>query len=68
VNPFSRSRLFVHGGGFVAGDKKEYPHDLLDPLMELGFSTSSINFRLSPKHPFLAATDDAESAVHYLRR
>ena len=22
--------VFVHGGGFVGGDKKDFPHDLLD--------------------------------------
>jgi alpha-L-fucosidase 2 len=60
--------IFVHGGGFVGGDKKEYPRDLLEPLMEIGFSTFSINYRLSPKHPFPAAVDDVESAVRYLKQ
>jgi alpha-L-fucosidase 2 len=60
--------IFVHGGGFVSGDKKDYPHDLLDPLTAAGFSTFSVNYRLAPKHPFPAATDDVESAVAWIKQ
>lgn len=64
----SAAVIFVHGGGFVGGDKKDYPHDLLDPLTEKGFSIVSVNYRLAPKHPFPAATDDVESAIVYVKQ
>lgn len=64
----SAAVIFVHGGGFVGGDKQDYPHDLLDRLTERGFSIISVNYRLAPKHPFPAATDDVEAAVAYVKK
>jgi acetyl esterase/lipase len=64
----SAAVMFVHGGGFVGGDKKDYPHDLLDRLTERGFSIISVNYRLAPKHPFPAATDDVETAIAYVKQ
>jgi alpha-L-fucosidase 2 len=60
--------VFVHGGGFVAGDKADYQHDLLDPLTDAGYCGFSVNYRLAPRHPFPAATDDVESAVAWIKR
>jgi len=59
--------VWVHGGGFVAGDKAPYPKSLLDPLGREGFAWFSVNYRLAPKHPFPAETDDVEAAVHYIK-
>jgi alpha-L-fucosidase 2 len=59
--------IWVHGGGFVAGDKAPYPKSLLDPLVKEGFAWFSVNYRLAPKYPFPAETDDVESAVHYIK-
>src|ERR1700741_3065597 len=56
--------IWVHGGGFVTGDKAPYPKSLLDPLVKQGFAWFSVNYRLAPKNPFPAETDDVESAVH----
>jgi acetyl esterase/lipase len=64
----SAAVMFVHGGGFVGGDKTDYPHDLLDRLTERGFSIISVNYRLAPKHPFPAATDDVETAIAYVKQ
>src|SRR5262249_2712934 len=60
--------LFVHGGGFVSGDKKDYPRDLLDPLLYAGFSILSVNYRLAPKNPFPAPTDDVENAIAWAKQ
>jgi alpha-L-fucosidase 2 len=59
--------IWVHGGGFVAGDKQPYPKTLLDPLAEAGLAWFSVNYRLAPAHPFPAQTDDVESAVEYIK-
>jgi alpha-L-fucosidase 2 len=59
--------IWVHGGGFVAGDKQPYPKSLLDPLAAEGFAWFSVNYRLAPRYPFPAQTDDVESAVHFIK-
>jgi alpha-L-fucosidase 2 len=59
--------IWVHGGGFVAGDKAPYPKTLLDPLVEKGYAWFSVNYRLAPAFPFPAETDDVESAVHFIK-
>lgn len=60
--------ILVHGGGFEAGDKQTYITYIFEPLSKAGFAWFSINYRLSPKHRFPAATDDVEEAVRWLRR
>src|SRR4051794_929319 len=52
--------VYVHGGGFVAGDKKSLPKPLFDLLQSAGFNWFSVNYRLAPKYPFPAETDDVE--------
>jgi acetyl esterase/lipase len=64
----SAAVIFVHGGGFVGGDKMDYPHDLIDRLTEQGFSMISVNYRLAPQHPFPAAIDDVEAAIAYVKQ
>lgn len=59
--------IWVHGGGFVAGDKKPHPQSLLDPLERKGWAWFSVNYRLAPKYPFPAQTDDVEAAVAYIK-
>lgn len=59
--------IWVHGGGFVAGDKKPHPKSLLDPLEQKGWAWFSVNYRLAPAYPFPAQTDDVEAAVAYIK-
>ena len=59
--------IWVHGGGFVSGDKKPAPKGLLEPLEARGYAWFSVNYRLSPKYTFPAQTDDVESAVAYVK-
>jgi len=59
--------IWVHGGGFVAGDKAPYPKTLLDPLAERGYAWFSVNYRLAPAHLFPAETDDVEAAIHFIK-
>ena len=59
--------IWVHGGGFVSGDKSPAPMSLLEPLSQQGYAWFSVNYRLSPQYPFPAATDDVEAAVGYIK-
>lgn len=59
--------LHVHGGGFVGGDKRDLPLDLLRPMVSAGCSIVSVNYRLAPKHPFPAAPDDVDASVVWVR-
>jgi alpha-L-fucosidase 2 len=59
--------IWVHGGGFVSGDKYPAPMSLLEPLSQQGYAWFSVNYRLAPQYPFPAATDDVEAAVAYIK-
>jgi len=60
--------VYVHGGGFVTGDKGAISRHYTDPFIEVGFSLISVNYRLAPKHPFPAAPDDVQSAIAYIKK
>ncbi len=60
--------VWVHGGGFVGGDKQ---HPLLsvmkpDYFLSRGFVFVSVNYRLAPKHKFPAQGHDIAAAVAHL--
>ncbi len=59
--------VYVHGGGFTGGDKKGLPKPLFDRLSAAGFNWVSVNYRLAPRYPFPAETDDVERAIAYLK-
>lgn len=59
--------LNIHGGGFVAGDKK-HRQSFSNAMAEKGFLVANINYRLAPKHAFPAGTLDAISALKYLEQ
>jgi len=59
--------IWVHGGGFVAGDKKPAPKSILGPLERNGWAWFSVNYRLAPAHPFPAQTDDVEASIAYIK-
>ena len=60
--------ILVHGGGFEGGDKQTYITYIFEPLSKARFVWFSINYRLSPKHRFPAATEDVEEAIRWVRR
>jgi acetyl esterase/lipase len=59
--------IFVHGGGYVAGDKAPCPHYILEPFLGHGYSVFSINYRLAPKHKFPTQIDDVIAAIRFVR-
>jgi acetyl esterase/lipase len=67
--------LWVHGGAFLGGDKKD-DTQMFNTLVSRGYVVASINYRmvtvggiaaLESIKPALVATEDARAAVRYLR-
>lgn len=58
--------LYLHGGGYVAGDL-DYAKGFGSILAaESGIDVFCPAYRLAPEHPFPAALEDAEEAYDYL--
>lgn len=62
--------VYIHGGGFVGGDKSKYftSPDLVR-FLDAGVSVATINYRFMTEAPFgiKACFDDAKRCVQYLR-
>jgi acetyl esterase/lipase len=63
--------IFVHGGGFVAGNKRTTPDSpFYDNVMlwaaRHGYVGVNITYRLAPKSPWPAAAEDIASAVQWV--
>jgi acetyl esterase/lipase len=59
--------VFIHGGGFLAGDKSNVPPPLLERCLHAGISVASINYRYSTQAPFPGPMLDGARAVQFLR-
>lgn len=59
--------VFIHGGGFRAGDKSQLPAPLLDGCLKSGISVAAVNYRLSPGVSFPAHYMDCSRAIQTLR-
>jgi acetyl esterase len=59
--------VFIHGGGFRAGDKNAYDKSLLAACLESNISFASINYRLSDVAPYPAQMHDSARAIQFLR-
>jgi arylformamidase len=58
--------VYVHGGGWLTGDKsKKGP--ALQPFLDRGVSCAAINYRLTPEHPLPAPVHDAARAIQFIR-
>jgi acetyl esterase len=57
--------VYLHGGGWVIGDLET--HDLVCRRLchDSGMLVVAVDYRLAPEHPFPAACDDAEAALHW---
>ncbi|HWB21245.1 MAG TPA: alpha/beta hydrolase fold domain-containing protein [Phycisphaerales bacterium] len=58
--------LFIHGGGWVVGDKADIG-SMADELMNRGFAVASMNYRFSYDATFPAQVFDCKAAVRWLR-
>jgi alpha-L-fucosidase 2 len=59
--------VWVHGGGFTTGDRKAFPQGLAEAVLGAGFGWITVDYRLAPRYPFPAATDDVEAAIAYIK-
>lgn len=58
--------LYLHGGGFVAGNL-EYALGFASSLaVKCGIKVFTVEYRLAPEHPYPAAIDDAMDAYGHL--
>lgn len=58
--------VFVHGGGWAAGDRSAY-HGLMLGWVQLGIVCVSVDYRLVPKHRFPSQLEDVKCAVRWVR-
>ncbi len=59
--------IFLHGGGFVGGDKWTLSGDLLKQCLDAGISVCSANYRFSTHQPFPGPMLDGARVVQFLR-
>ncbi len=59
--------IYIHGGGFVAGDKRGVSGSLIKTMHEEGISVAAIHYRFISEQPFPAPFTDAARAVQFLR-
>ena len=60
--------LYIHGGGFRAGDKSSIDHDALRQYLDAGWAVAAINYRLTATAPAPAAYLDSGRALQFLRQ
>jgi acetyl esterase/lipase len=64
--------IFVHGGGFVAGDKSTPGSPFYDNIatwaVRHGFNAVNITYRLAPQYQWPSGIDDIHAAVQLLRQ
>lgn len=58
--------VYIHGGGWTGGDKKQAPK-VFRPFLDKGISYAAVNYRLSGEAPLPAPVHDAARAIQFLR-
>jgi acetyl esterase/lipase len=58
--------VYIHGGGWTGGDKKQDPA-AIRPFLEKGISYAAITYRLTGETPLPAPVHDAARAIQFLR-
>jgi acetyl esterase/lipase len=58
--------VYIHGGGWTGGDKKQDPKNFR-PFLEKGISYAAINYRLSGEYPLPAPVHDAARGIQFLK-
>jgi len=58
--------VYIHGGGWIGGDKKRNRQQV-QPYLDKGISYAAINYRLTGEAPLPAPVHDAARAIQYIR-
>jgi len=59
--------VYIHGGGFVNGDKDKLSANLLKRFLDNGIAVMAINYSLLPKHVYPQAYMDCARAIQFAR-
>jgi len=59
--------IYIHGGGFVGGDKRGVSGGLVRSMQKAGISVAAIHYRFIKEYPFPAPFTDSARAVQFLR-
>lgn len=59
--------VFIHGGGFVAGDKSKANPKLIQRCLDRGVSYAAINYRFRTQVPIQDVLRDCGRAIQFLR-
>jgi len=59
--------VYIHGGGWTAGDKSGWDLRRCQAFLDKGISCAAINYRLSTQAPLPAPVRDAARAIQFLR-
>ncbi len=59
--------VYIHGGGFVNGDKGNLSVNLLKRLLDNGIAVMAINYSLMPQHIYPQAYKDSARAIQFAR-
>jgi acetyl esterase/lipase len=62
-----RRLLYIHGGGWTAGDLDSHRGMVSRIALAAGVPVLAIHYRLAPEHPFPAGLDDCVHAYRWLR-
>lgn len=59
--------VYIHGGGFAAGDKSSVSGALIQECLKRGIAVAAVRYRLSPEVHFPAHYMDCARAIQYMR-
>jgi acetyl esterase/lipase len=59
--------VYIHGGGWTGGDKKQDTTKTIQPFLNKGISCAAINYRLTGEVPLPAPVHDAARAIQFIR-
>ncbi len=59
--------IFVHGGGWSAGNRTGGNDPLFAPVAERGIAWFTISYRLAPKHNYPAPVEDIHAAIRWVK-
>jgi hypothetical protein len=59
--------VFIHGGGFMGGDKSQVQPILVTTMLKAGIAVVAINYRLTNLGPYPLPMKDGARAIQFLR-